>query len=186
MKPNVLHNSDILFDGIDPSLAAAFAALVGFCRLMNFAVESELRTTTETYLDTMTSVIYRLTYMSFSPGSADEAVRLGLLAFSTSIFLQWRQLGRPYSHLTHSYRDALSRVKHSQLHSRLMVWLFMAGAVSVFESADIEWLKPWLVANVDFFGVHSWSTLRRILGEVMWIDLIHNQSGEAVFNRIIL
>lgn len=166
---------------IDDALVRAWRVLTRFCQLINLATISQHRIPTEMYLDTMTSVIYRLMDMSFEVGSADEALRLGLLAFSTSVFLQWKQLGRPYNHLTSVYRDSLVSIGSSHLASPLLLWLYVVGAISVLEPADIEWLKPWLWANVDLHGIHSWSDLRSVLEPFMWIGLIHDGPSKGIF-----
>jgi hypothetical protein len=44
----------------------------------------------EIVMDTMAAVMYRLLHMSFSSGSIDEVIRLGLLSLSYHIVLQWQ------------------------------------------------------------------------------------------------
>jgi hypothetical protein len=60
-----------------------------FCWLMNLAAENKQRLPPEALLQIMASIMYRLLDMKFEIGSPDEAIRLGLLAFSSNIFLQW-------------------------------------------------------------------------------------------------
>ncbi|RYP61966.1 hypothetical protein DL770_009667 [Monosporascus sp. CRB-9-2] len=186
MAPDSPHGSNMFLVDIDDALVSAWRVLSRFCRLVNHAAKSNHRIRTEIYLDTMASVVYHLIYMSFEVGSADEAMRLGLLAFSTSIFLQWKQLGRSYTHLASTYRDSLARIGPSQLPPPLLLWLFMAGVVSVFEAADIESLKPWLGANIDLNGINSWSDMQGVLGTFMWVGLVQDQLGQEVFNSMLL
>ncbi|RYP77500.1 hypothetical protein DL771_001073 [Monosporascus sp. 5C6A] len=186
MAPDSPRGSNMFLADIDDALVRTWRVLSRFCRLINRAAKSNHQMCTGIYLDTMASVVYRLIYMSFEVGSADEAMRLGLLAFSTSIFLQWKQLGRSYTQLASTYRDSLARIGPSHLPPPLLLWLFMAGVVSVFEAADIESLKPWLSANIDLNGIDLWSNMQGVLRTFMWIGLVHDQLGQRVFNSTLL
>lgn len=57
----------------------------------------------------------------------------------------------------------------------------MMGAVSVFDTADDEWLKPLLRANINLCEIDSWSKMEDLLASFMWIGLQHDMSGKAVF-----
>ena len=178
--------SDPFLDNIDDELARAWKAMAGFCLMINLAAESKNRIATETYLDTMASVIYRLLSMTcFEAGSTEEVIRLGLLAFSSNIFLQWKRLGISYYHLTITYKYHLARLRYSDVLPRLWLWLLMVGAVSVFGHADDEWLKPWLRVSINICGVESWSDMQGILKSLMWIDLIHDEPGEDVYRSTL-
>lgn len=130
----------------------------------------------------MASVIYRLLDMTyFEGGSIEEAVRLGLLAFSSSVFLQWKQLGLSYEHLATRYRDCLSTLEYSDVPSPLLLWLLMVGAVSVFGPADDEWLKPWLRATINMSELQTWNDMQDIMQSLMWIELVLDKPGKEVF-----
>ena len=180
------YDSDFFLDDIDNQLARAWKAMAAFCLMVNLAAESKSRIATETYLDTMASVTYRLLGMTyFEAGSTEEVIRLGLLAFASNVFLQWKRLGIRYFHLTTTYKYHLARLRHSDVLPQLWLWLLMVGAVSVFGPADDEWLKPWLRVNIEICGVESWSDMQGILKSLMWIDLIHDASGEDVYNSAL-
>ena len=92
----------------------------------------------------MASVIYRLLNMTnFRSGSTDEAIRPGVLAFSSSVSMQWKQLEMSCDQLAATYR--LSEFRCSHVHPQLPVWLLMVGAVSIpgeADDADEMWLRP--------------------------------------------
>ena len=177
------YSSETFLRDIDDELARAWRVMAGFCLVINLAAESKHRIATETFLDTMASVIYRLLDMTrFEAGSTEEAIRLGLLAFSSSVFLQWKQLGMSYDHLATTYRDCLAKLRCSNIPSRLFLWLLMVGAVSVFGCADDNWLKPWLRVNIDPGKVESWSDMQDILKSLMWIGLVLDEPGKVVFD----
>ena len=157
-----------------------------FCVVINLAAESKHRVAIESFLDTMASVMYRLLDMTrFKAGSTEEAIRLGLLAFSSSVFLQWRQLGMSYDHLTSMYRDCLAKLTCANVPPRLLLWLLIVGAVSVFGCADDKWLKPWLRVNIDLGYIVSWSDLRDILKSLMWVSLVQDKPGKDVFESTL-
>jgi hypothetical protein len=153
--------------------------------VINFAVDSELRISTETFLDTLTSIVYRLLDMYFEAGSKDEAVRLGLLAFLCGVFLQWKHLGMSYPHFTSMYRSCLAVIPSECISSDLMIWLLMVGAVSVFDETDNWWLKPLLRVNIGLCGIDEWSEMQELLKGFMWIGLVYDKSGKSLFDSMI-
>lgn len=180
------NNPSPLFDGLNDELAQAWEIMSEFGSVIDYAVESGQRISTETFLDTMASIIYRLLDMHFPSDSNDEVVRLGLLAFSCSVFLPWRSLGVSYPHLTSAFRDSVSGPVSSHVSPRLMLWLLMVGAVSVFDETDDEWLRPLLLDNAGLCEIDSWSEMKDLLQSFLWIGLVHDKVGEAIFGSAIL
>lgn len=179
------YNSVVFFDDIDEELARAWRVMSDFCSVINFAADSGQRISTETFLDTMASVVYRLLDMRFEAGSSDEAIRLGLLTFSCSVFLQWRYLGMRYPHFTSMVRDCLARLKSSQISSQLLLWLLMVGAVSVFDASDDEWLKPLLFVNIGLCEIDSWKKMQDLMKSFLWIGLVYDKPGKGVFDSTV-
>lgn len=179
------YDSENFLRHIDVELAEAWRVMREFCLLINFASESNHRIATETFLDTMASVIYRLLDMThFKLGSTDEAIRLGLLAFSSSVFLQWKQLGMSYDHLAATYRNCLAELRCSNIPPQLLLWLLMVGAVSILGEADDMWLKPWLRVTIDLCKVESWTGMQDLLKSFMWIGLVLDKPGKEVYDSI--
>jgi hypothetical protein len=174
-------------DEIDDELVRAWRVMSDFCSVINFAVDSGQRITVETFLDTMASVVYRLLDMRFEASSSDEAIRLGLLCFSCSVFLHWRQLGMSYPYLTSAFRGCLARLTttFSHISAQLVLWLLMAGAVSVFDASDDGWLKPLLLVNIRLCEIDSWIKMQDLLMSFMWIGLVHDKPGKGLFNLTV-
>lgn len=174
----------------DKELVQAWETLSTFCSVINYAVQTGQCISTEIFLDTMVSVMYRLLNMrSLLPGSRDETFRLGLLAFSSSVFLQWKHLGVAYAHLTSSLRVFLVAACRQTPSSpsvyippQLRLWLLMVGAVSVFEYTSNDWLKPLMIADFRLCEIDSWCKLRDLLKSFMWIDLVHDKGGKSIFD----
>ncbi|KAE8355137.1 hypothetical protein BDV28DRAFT_129564 [Aspergillus coremiiformis] len=141
----------------------------------------------EILMDTMTSAMYRLLFMEFEKGSIAEAIRLGLMAFSSHVFLQWHDNPQSYPRLSETYRDCLRSLKSlSGVSSHIMLWLLMAGAISVFNDSDDDWLKPWLRANAQLCNVNSWAAMRDSMESFLWIGVVHDQPGKDVFESAML
>ncbi|KAI1407370.1 hypothetical protein F5Y13DRAFT_195433 [Hypoxylon sp. FL1857] len=168
--------------GVNDELASTWEIMKNFCFLINFAAKSKTRIPKETLLSTMTSVMYPLLFMEFDVGSTNEVMRLGLLAFSSSVFLQWKQMRLPYAHFSALYKDCLMRVELSHIPAQFQLWLLMAGAISVFGKADDEWLKPWLRVAMNICQIRSWVDAQSILSSFMWISLAHDELGKCVFD----
>ncbi|KAK3940202.1 hypothetical protein QBC46DRAFT_288823, partial [Diplogelasinospora grovesii] len=170
--------------GIDDDLALAWRAMSDFCSVINFAADSEQRITVGTFLETMTAIMYRLLHMHFEASSRDETIRLGLLCFSCSVFLHWQHLGMSYVHLASMFRGCLTRLTSTSSHlpPQLILWLLMAGAVSVFDESDDAWFNPMLRGTMSMCDVGSWGEMRELLMSFMWIGLVHDKRGKRMFD----
>ncbi|KAH8777930.1 hypothetical protein F5882DRAFT_502748 [Hyaloscypha sp. PMI_1271] len=178
-------DSATFVEDIDHELAQAWTIMSDFCSVINFAVDSELRISTEIFLDTMTSVVYRLLYMHFETGSKDEAIRFGLIAFLCSVFLQWKHLGMSYPHFTSTFISCLVGIVSERVSSEFMVWLLMVGSVSVFDKSDDGWLKPLLRVNISLCEIDDWSEMQELVRGFMWIGLVYDKPGKMVFESTI-
>lgn len=178
------NNPEVLLHDIDQDLAAVWLVMVEFSHVINRAAKYQHRIATETLLTTMASVIYRLIDMTkFKSDSTEEVIRLGLLAFSTSVFLQWKQLGLSYNHLATAYRNSLAELPCPNIPPQFLLWFSMVGAVSVFGCDDEKWLRPRLRANIDSIGgLESWTDMQELLESFMWIGLVLDKPGKEVFD----
>ena len=125
-------------------------------------------------------------HMVLDPGSLDEAIKLGLLAVSSQIFLQWTNVPLHYPHLSNAYRECLFKLKISDgVPPQVMLWLLTIGTISIFNDADDKWLKPWLRLNMELCEVRSWADMRAMLDSLIWFSPIHDAHGEDVYNSMI-
>lgn len=179
------NHSEEFLNIIDDQLAMTWGVMKRFCSQINLVAETNCRLPGESFLDTMTTVMYRLLHMSFETGSIDEAVRLGLLALSSHVFLQWKDVRPSYVDFPATYRNCLANLQavdgFASYH--LLLWLLMVGAISIFTTADDDmWLKPWLRVNMNLCEVTSWNKMRDILDSFLWIGLVHDQPGMDMFD----
>ncbi|KAF2964604.1 hypothetical protein GQX73_g8960 [Xylaria multiplex] len=127
---------------VDGQLALAWGAMSDFCCVINLAAESQQRIKVETFLHSMASIMYNLLDMHFEASSWDETIRLGLLSFSSSMFLPWSHLGMSLPHLNTTLREQFTRLTTNipYLPPKLVIWLLIASAVTVSGELDNDWL----------------------------------------------
>ncbi|KAK6347665.1 hypothetical protein TWF718_005504 [Orbilia javanica] len=178
--------SEKFLENIEPKLAEAWTFLKGFCYIMNSAAESNRRLPQSTLMNAMTSIMYRLISMSFKKESVDEAIRLGLLSFSSYIFLRWQSVTLAYIHLPTVYKSSLVNLNLSkEFPPEMMLWLLMVGAISVFGEGDNVWLRPWLKVNFELCGVKGWEDLKGVLKGLMWVGIVIDQAGKEVYEGCV-
>jgi hypothetical protein len=180
----VVRSSEVLsfLNTMDPELARVWDLATEFSCQINVASKNGLRLPPQLMFNVMTSVMYRLLDMAFVVGSLDETVRLGLLAFSSSVFLQWKEVRPSYPHFPAMYRDCLTASSSLDAPPGLWLWLLIMGAISVFDESDNSCLKPWVQTFVAACGVRDreWHKVRHILGSFLWISLVHDEPGRQV------
>ena len=172
---------------LDVNLIEAWTYTRRFCSTINHVAEHKHQLPKEALLNSMASVMYRLLHMrSFNPASINEALRLGLLVFSSHIFLNWQDVKPRHTQLPHIYRSCLFNFKMpSTMPPQILLWLLIIGSISTFTSEDDTWLIPWVRVNVELCEVRSWSELRIGLKACPWIDFLHNQLGSCVLDKAL-
>jgi hypothetical protein len=182
-------NAQVFLDRLNSRLAAIWAAMSHFCSLVNVSVEKENPLITDhIFLSSMGSIMYRLLHLKFVTGSLDETVRLGLVAFSTPIFLQWRNIKLADPSLPYNYRKSLTGLNSLKCGTTpgALLWLLMVGATSIFhEPDDIAGLKKWLQPTIAMCSISSWNQMRDALNSFLWIGLIHDKPGREFFEALI-
>lgn len=171
----------------DKDLATAWQAMRSFCLQVNIGTQTQRFVHPDIIYDTMTAVMYRLLHMTFPPGSLDEVVRQGLLAFSYHIFLQWQDIRPPYEPFRKVYKDCiLAFHPDDEESSQFMLWLILVGAISVFDVSDEAWLRDLLREYVNRCGVRTWTQMVGILKSFMWIPLLDDRVGKSVYESVSL
>jgi len=138
----------------------------------------------------MISILYRLTHLSFKSDPLREAMRCGLLAFASAMFMQRHFMGQPYDHLLNLYSSTLFRLRKAtdiDLPVSIALWLTMLSHVVAHKEPSREdWRTVWLDEAISRAGIDSWFQAREILKSVVWIDFIHDRPGKKVFELAML
>lgn len=64
-----------------------------------------------------------------------------------------------------------------------MLWLLFIGHVSVFLAEDEIWLVPYIRDAIRSCGLKTWEEVQAILNSYLWIDHVHSEYGEAIFDQ---
>lgn len=175
---------------LNPTLAMIWTSMSEFCTLINSAAEQRgSKIPEQLFLHSMGSIMYRLLHHRFAKGSLDEAVRLGLLAFASPIFLNWNRVELQDRRFTTAFRQGLVELSltNPDVESQNLLWLLMVAALSMSHEPDaVAWLKPWLQMNMEICNVLVWADLKDALESFMWIGLVYDQPGRDVYNSIPL
>jgi hypothetical protein len=168
---------------VDDDLTSVWTVMVDFCTLINYADITAQKISTMTFGHIMASVMYRLYAMDFAFNPQKDLIRLGLLAFSSGVFLQWRTIGIKYSQLISAFRKRLMPLIELEASSKLNLWLVLIGAISIFDPKDDWWLQPLFLSNVEVCGIETWEDMRVAMEEFLWIGLVHEKPGQRIFER---
>ena len=168
---------------IDADLARAWVVTRRFCLDINSAAHRHRQVSKEALLNTMGSVMYRLIRMDTFPNdSANDALRLGMLAFLSNIFLSWQDVAVPHHHLSQAYQKCLRSLGFwKDVSPKLVLWLLVTGAMSGLLDEDMCML-PRLRATIELCQASSWNELRGVLKNFLWIEILHDRPGQALFN----
>lgn len=177
-------------DELDPQLATIWTEMLSFCSLLNASVHKEERPmTVPVFMDCMGSIMYHLVPLSFEMSSLDETVRLGLVAFSGPIFLEWPNVKLHNPGIAHDFRRCLASLEYKTCNVRtspqLFLWLSMIGAISIFQdSADLDWLRTWMQPILVICNITTWNQMRDELKSFLWVSVIYDQAGQQFFETI--
>ncbi|CAG9985616.1 unnamed protein product [Clonostachys byssicola] len=170
---------------VQNDLALAWRVLRRFCSLANLGVHTRRRMRPGLILDTMNSVMYRLLHMEFAVDSTEECIRLGLLAFSHHVFLQWHEIRPTSSYFSHTYRSQiLQSDSFKRLSPHLIVWFLMFAAISLFKSSAEMWLEDALREYIDKSGLRKWKDVQEMMNSTMWVAALDEQPARRIFNSI--
>lgn len=171
---------------LNVSLAEVWRVTRKFCLLTNLGTQTQTLMQPATIYGTMTAVMYRLVRMGFVAGSLDEAVRLGLLAFTNHMFLQWKGVRLPRHGFSNHYRDYLqSRQGEDLIPLQVMLWLLITGAVSIFCLSAEPWLGDGLRRKIEQCGVRTWKNMQEALKTCMSIPLLDEERGMQVYEKLV-
>ncbi|XXG98039.1 hypothetical protein Hte_004356 [Hypoxylon texense] len=159
---------------LDIRLRLVWDDLSEFTRAANIATQCKLAIDGELYQEVMISIHYRLVNLRFDAGSVSDLIRLALLAFASSIFLQWCDVKTRYENLSESLRDALSILSRdsSAMPTQLVLWLYIIGRVSVLGEAEQVWFRPALAGVLRSMKLKSWNEVKLVLSYVLWVDVL--------------
>lgn len=167
-------------NGLDPKLRNIFADLQAFASVANKLVASRRKLRPDLFQEIMLSIQYRLMLLEYDPDTQaiEEAVRLGLLAFQTSVFVQMKNIRVKYESLMDRMKRAVNQVPEtSPALVELKLWILYMGAIALFDPEQF-WLED---AVRRMTKGRSWDEVHGSMRAIMWIDLVHDAPGRIVY-----
>jgi hypothetical protein len=175
---------------LDTRLHNALRDLHAFSCISNVAYQTTRKLSPDTYNEMMISILYRLTHLSFENDILQDAIRTGLLVFSSTIFMQRVFMDQPYDHLLSLYTNALSRLRKFtdiDLPVPIVLWLTMLSHVVAHEEpSPADWRSIWFEEAILRADINSWAQALEILRSIAWVDFIHDRLGKQAFEAAML
>ncbi|KAM0352305.1 hypothetical protein ACHAPU_001969 [Fusarium lateritium] len=171
-----------LYHTWDWRLQNAFKDLRDFSALANKLPPNGKKLKPEAFQEIMLSIQYRLLQLDFSddPNLLQEAVRIGLLALESTIFLQIRGTKLKSQSFDHQLRSAIQAIPvQGEAIANVKLWLLLVGSIMIFEGNE-----DWLVQSIrSIVGRQTWAEVRERVKEVIWIDMIHDVPGRQAYEE---
>ncbi|KAH8883130.1 hypothetical protein GQ53DRAFT_431214 [Thozetella sp. PMI_491] len=175
---------------LDARLANCWKDLHAFSCLSNLAFQTTGTLSPVTYHEAMISIIYRLAHLSFEDATVQEAIRVGLLVFASTLFITRFRLSLPLQGLLTSLENCLFVLHQSNnidLPLPIALWLIASYLAVVSEQAPPKsWQSTRLSTLIVLAKVDTWSRIREILKSIMWVEFIHDEPGRKLFETLSL
>ena len=113
---------------LDSKLDNCWQDLHAFSCMSNMAYQTTRKLSPNIYSEMMISILYRLLHLSFEADSPQEAVRTGLLTFSSTIFMTSLYMSQPYERLYNLFSSSLFKLCQSSnisLPPPVLLWLMV-------------------------------------------------------------
>jgi hypothetical protein len=159
-----------------------------FVNAINLAHQTGRNISTDLFQETLISLHYRLQCLTYSIQDVQEVLRLSMLALSTSMLLDNDGFEFRCVLLAEELRTALKLMQCSinidEL--KLSLWLLVVARVSVLDSPeDLCWMKEKLFTTSQALRLASWKETRLILKSFIWMDAMHEEPGNIIFDDAI-
>ncbi|CAH0055469.1 unnamed protein product [Clonostachys solani] len=174
-------------DNLEPRLCTIWEDLRQFRRMSIFANETSHKIPKDTFSELMVSLLYRLVNLSYDLDSPNEVVRLGMLGYVSSIFLQWGK-GVELHHLRRMLGATLKAIRPgiSDIPTPARLWLFLTWHLLRPPEQEMGMLDGLLGSMSRDDTPLIWSHVQGLLRSSVWIGHMHDTEGEAVYRRAIL
>jgi len=172
-----------LVDAPDIRLVNVWLDLREFTMSVNLARQTKRKISPVLFQEVLISVQYRLHHLDFSSHDPQETLRLTMLAFSASLFLDVHSHPLRYEQLASALRKSLQAFPRKDDRSclELELWLLFIARMAVLNTReDQPWLEQRLRATARDLRVSTRAEVRQVLKGFLWVDMLHNRRTEAI------
>ena len=156
--------------------------------LSNLAYQTKSKLSPELYNEMTISILYRLAHLSCEDNDLQEVIRLGLLCFCSTVFMQRQHMEKPYGYILDRFMANLWRFYSKSSNGPagpILFWLLMISAVvsGGAENCLPHWHGSCLQQSIELNKIGSWSQAKDMLRSVAWIGFVHDQTGKRAFDE---
>lgn len=110
-----------------------------------------------------------------------EFMRLVMLAFLTTTFKAWGN-SMPFQWIGAQLAEIVPKLLHQRdgEDDDFVLWGLVIAGISVV-NPEKQWLRE---AWMEMSPGREWEAVRRRLMKVMWVDVVHDAAGEAMFGLL--
>lgn len=180
-------NISVFIKTLDPRLSNVWRDLEEFSTLSNLASQTGRKLQPNTFSEIMVSILYRLLALSYPTSPVENALRLGMMAYTASIFFRWREMKQRQAFLDDSFRGALVELRKGGVRpsDTMLLWLLVLWKITVSDDSDHDVFSEWTFEVLHGLEVKSWNGVRDVLKTVVWIDCLFDASGRRVFEPML-
>ncbi|CAI6095090.1 unnamed protein product [Clonostachys chloroleuca] len=173
---------------LDYRLRTVWDDLAEFCAMSNSASRRNQKLPRNTFSEILLSLVYRLLNLSFDLDSAEETIRLGMLAYTSMMFLQWHNHIVEFYHLRCMLGVTLKNLdnENSGASVPIKLWLFFTWHMLQPPECEYRQLDLWFEILLRAGGLSAWCEVRQFLRSTAWIDHINEVGGENVYNHTMM
>ncbi|KAI8962997.1 hypothetical protein F5Y11DRAFT_173086 [Daldinia sp. FL1419] len=173
-------------NGLDTRLRHIWDDICQVVRAANIAIQCRLSLDIEIYQETMVSIHYRLLGLYFNANDVNEAIRLILLMFASSFFLQWRGAKTNYVYLSRHLKEVLLAHSTNSIPAGLLVWIYVVYTILDCNRDNQVWLQRSLAQVLQVANLKSWNDTRSILNSIVWLGKLHDFSAKRTVEESLL
>lgn len=169
------------FATLDLKVRCIWVDLREFIRSANLAFQTGRKIDCFLFQDVLISVQYRLQLLSVETQA--KAIHIGMLAFSTDVFLQLKGLEMRFKNTAAQLRDAILELQDLEDESILefKLWLLFVARLSNAKDNQDSWLMPEMKRILKALSLKTWKAVRERLKIYLWIDVLHDSGGRETF-----
>jgi hypothetical protein len=167
----------------DQKIRCIWVDLREFIRSANLAFQTGHKIDCFLFQDILISVQYRLQLLEKRPETLAKAIHVGMLAFSTDVFLQLKGLEMGFENISVQLRDSVLGLQDREDNSILefKLWLLFVARMSNVKDNQGPWLMPEMKKTLEALSLTTWKLVRQRLKNYLWIDVLHDSGGKETF-----
>lgn len=172
----------------DARLEAVFRETQALVTAINIAVGTGTKLDLTFFQESMLTTQYRILLLEFPESEWEmEALRLGMIAFGTTVYFRFAEYGREYRHLSEMLATVVKGHPPGDWpRPELVFWLLIVGSISLWKPGSQHFVLEGLEELTYRLNIRSWAEAKALLKSILWIDSLHDDLVRAEFGGLDL